>query len=214
MDFPFGQPRKFIENIGWPRTWAGYVDYVSTLEREEFRSELEAYKEDRPAGDREHLRKIDVVAGSIGPQKLYGTPVALMFYEGSPRLRAAKVTIPHMQQGDPERIVVESYPGVLARRIIGRTKYKEDTKNKQTEEQLLARKKLLREISKGKPHNAFKVKAPRSLVHDPGGDHLDALISGIQAAWAWTQRDNGFGLPEAFDPLEGWIADPGLGGGE
>ena len=211
IDFPFGQSRKFIENIGWPRTWSGYVDYVSNLTREQFRSELEAYKKDRPYGDKEHRRKTDVVAKSFSPQKLGRPPVALMFYEGSRRLRAAKVTIPHMQQGDPERIVVESYPGVMARRYIGRASYKQDTKNKQTEK-LLAREKLLREISKGKLHNAFKVKAPQSLTHDPGGDHLDALLCGIQAAWAWTQRDNGFGLPEAFDPLEGWIADPGLDG--
>jgi hypothetical protein len=37
---------------------------------------------------------------------------------------------------------------------------------------------------------------------------LDALVCAIQAAWAWTRRDHGFGLPEHVDPLEGWIADP------
>lgn len=37
---------------------------------------------------------------------------------------------------------------------------------------------------------------------------LDALLCAIQAAWAWTQRDQGFGLPKHVDPLEGWIADP------
>ena len=30
----------------------------------------------------------------------------------------------------------------------------------------------------------------------------------FEAAWAWTRRDRGYGLPEYVDPLEGWIADP------
>ena len=36
IDFPFGQSRKFIKNIGWPKTWRGYVDYVSSMNRSEF----------------------------------------------------------------------------------------------------------------------------------------------------------------------------------
>jgi hypothetical protein len=50
--------------------------------------------------------------------------------------------------------------------------------------------------------------APPDLAEDPSGDRLDALLCAIQAAWAWTQRDPGFGLPEHVDPLEGWIFDP------
>jgi hypothetical protein len=48
------------------------------------------------------------LAGSISPQKLYGTPVALMFFEGAPRLLRSGVSIPHMHAGDPERMVVEA----------------------------------------------------------------------------------------------------------
>ena len=36
IDFPFGLPRKFIENIGWPNSWEAYVSYVGSLERLEF----------------------------------------------------------------------------------------------------------------------------------------------------------------------------------
>ena len=31
IDFPFGLPRKFVENIGWPLTWTGYVDHVRSV---------------------------------------------------------------------------------------------------------------------------------------------------------------------------------------
>jgi hypothetical protein len=49
----------------------------------------------------------DIAAGSVSPQKLYGVPVGLMFFEGAPR------PIPKLHYGDPKRIVVEAYPGVL-----------------------------------------------------------------------------------------------------
>ena len=128
IDFPFGQSREFIENIGWPETWQGYVDHVSSLTRDEFRAALDDYRAPRPTGDKEHRRATDIAAKSISPQKLYGTPVGLMFFEGAPRLRAATVTIPGLQDDDPNRIVVEAYPGVLARHFIGRRSYKQDTK--------------------------------------------------------------------------------------
>jgi hypothetical protein len=143
IDFPFGQARKFIKTIGWPRTWQGYVDHVSSMDRKEFRSALDNHRANRPAGDKEHRRVCDSAAGSISPQKLYGTPVGLMFFEGTPRLRKAGVTIPGLQQGDPDRIVVDVYPGVLARTMIGRRPYKQDTRKKQTKGQYEARKELL-----------------------------------------------------------------------
>ncbi len=101
IDFPFGQSRTFIEKANWPGTWHGYIDHVSAMTRQEFRKELDAYRIPRAKGDKEHRRITDIAAGSISPQKLYGTPVGLMFYEGVKILRQANVTIPNLQQGDP-----------------------------------------------------------------------------------------------------------------
>ena len=212
IDFPFGQSRRFIKNIGWPLSWMGYVEHAHSLGRKGFRQALDTYRENRPEGDKEHRRASDIAAGSISPQKVYGTPVGLMFFEGAPRIQEAGVTIPGLQQGDPERIVVEAYPGVMARAIIGRRSYKQDTKKKQTQDQYDARKELLQKIT---DQTLFKtygltVKAPKSLADDPGADHLDALLCAIQAAWAWTHRNENFGAPNPIDPLEGWIADPSL----
>jgi hypothetical protein len=210
IDFPFGQSRAFIENIGWPQSWQGYIDHAQALGRAGFRSALDEYRARRPPGDKEHRRSTDVAAGSLSPQKLFGTPVGLMFFEGAPRLRKAGVTIPGLQRGDPGRIVVEAYPGILARTLIGRRGYKQDTRAKQTPGQFGARRELLREIRAGATAALYGlfVEAPTGLADDPGGDHLDALLCAIQAAWAWTRRNEGFGLPEQIDPLEGWIADP------
>ena len=210
IDFPFGQSRTFIENIGWPATWPGYVSHVKALGREGFRAALDNYRANRQPGDREHRRATDITAGSISPQKLYGVPVGLMFFEGAPRLLEAGVTIPGLIYGDPDRIVVEVYPGLLARALIGRRSYKHDTKSKQTPGQYAACRVLLQKIENGALTSSYGlyIEAPMPLADDPTGDHIDALLCAIQAAWALTQRDNGFGTPKATDPLEGWIAAP------
>jgi len=70
IDFPFGQSCKFIEQIGWPATWQGYVDHVSTMTRQEFRQELDRYRKPRAQGDKEHRGITDCTAGSISPQNL------------------------------------------------------------------------------------------------------------------------------------------------
>lgn len=214
MDFPFGQARRFIETIGWPTSWAAYVEHAAVLGRRGFRQELDAYRADRARGDREHRRATDVAAGSVSPQKLYGVPVGLMFFEGAPRLLRSGVTIPHMLDGDPERIVVEAYPGCLARRFIARRSYKHDTRARQTEDQALARADLLaalRTDARGAYGFDIEPSTFEAEMHeDPTGDRLDALLCAIQAAWAWTQRNDGFGAPKPVDTLEGWIADPGL----
>ena len=195
IDFPFGQSRKFIETVGWPADWHGYVAHAQSLGRKGFRDALNTYRDERPSREKEHLRQTDKAVGSVSPQKLYGVPVGLMFFKGAPRLVAAGVTIPHLQDGDPERIVVEAYPGVLAREIIGRRSYKQDTKKKQNEDQLAARRDLLAALSRGVAHDhyGFKISAPDALYDDPCGDHLNSLLCVIQAAWAWRNRNNRFG---------------------
>ena len=210
IDFPFGQARRFIETIGWPPSWEDYVDHAASLSRAEFYSTLKAYRAGRMKGGKEHRRQTDIDTGSLSPQKIDYTPVGFMFYEGAPRLRRTGVTVPGMQSGDAQRIVVEAYPGVLVRRFIERRPYKQDSKKKQTEDQRCARQDLHHHLHSSKLQQiyGFRLKAPASVADDPTGDHIDALCCAIQAAWAWLQRDCGYGAPSRFDLLEGWIADP------
>ena len=210
MDFPFGLPRKFIENIGWPSTWRSYVDYVGSLERSKFREILDEYKENRQKGDKEHLRLVDVAAGSISPQKQYGVPVALMFFEGAPRLLQSGVSLPGVLKGSPKRNVVEAYPGVLAKRLIPKRPYKADVKKKQTQEQQQARIDLFDKLINGAclKDYGFAIEAESSICDDPSGDELDTLLCAMQAAWAWSKKEDAFGAPRELDSLEGWIADP------
>jgi len=212
IDFPFGQASKFIARIGWPRDWAGYVHHAHSLGRDGFRKALDSYREGRPYGDKEHRRETDAAAGSVSPQKLYGVPVGLMFFEGAPRLAKLGVTIPHLQSGEPDRIVVEAYPGVLARQIVDRRAYKHDDKRKQTKEQSQARRDILSGLMSGflNERYGFIVDAPASLCDDPMADELDASLCAVQAAWAWRNRLSRFGAPSNVNSYEGWIADPSL----
>jgi hypothetical protein len=214
IDFPFGQSRTFIENIGWPKSWPGYVELAYRLGRKGFSETLNRYSADRAYGDKEHKRMTDRAAGSFSPQKLHRPAVGLMFFEGAWRLLDAGVTIPHLHSGDPDRLVVEAYPGVLAARLIGRLKYKDDTPGKQTVEQRSARQEMLKKIVSGDTEDAFgfHVHASGRLIDDPTGDIIDALLCAMQAGWAWTQREEGYGAPKNVDPLEGWIVDPALKG--
>ena len=212
IDFPFGQARRLVENIGWPRSWGDYVSEVARLDRTGFRDALEDYKRDRLPGDKHHKRACDVLTRSQSPQTLYGTPVALMFYEGAPRLLESGVHLPYNHDGDASRIVLEAYPGVAARRLIGETGYKNDSKRKQTREQLQARQELLARLTgeAGEKLYGFSIDAPPELANDPGADDLDAFICAVQAAWGHSRGHPGYGAPGDLDRLEGWITDPSL----
>lgn len=212
IDFPFGQARRLVENIGWPTKWDACVRAVSRLDRAGFREALEDYKRDRAPGDKQHKRVCDVLTRSQSPQTLYGTPVALMFYEGAPRLLASGAHLPFNHDGDKSRVVLEAYPGVAARQLIGNRGYKSDDKRKQTTEKHRARRDLIVQLTgeAGQTAFGFSIDAPAELADDPGADDLDALICAVQAAWGFSQDDHGYGAPRDVDRLEGWISDPAL----
>ena len=218
-DLPFGLSIRFIDNMGWPRSWGEYIDrHLAPLCRQGkqgrrgWRHILDEYKEARPFGDKEHLRRTDELAGSLSPQKQYGIPVGLMLLEGAPRLRASGVTIPGLQEGSPERIVMEAYPGIVVYNLMGeKISYKTDTARKQTAEQRRNRRLIL-ETLLARSYEIYGIRVQGTerhdvLFEDGTGDHLDALLCAVQAAWGWRNWNPNFGtLP--ICPTEGAIADP------
>lgn len=213
LDFPFGQPRKLIENLAWPENWAEYVCLIAMMTKGNFDSLLRKYRRGRSKGDKQHLRRTDELAGSRSPMMMSGVPVGKMFFEGAPRLLASGASIlPCHPQNDP-RILLEAYPGLVARRWIGNAGYKSDTKSKQTLDKQHAREGILRGLRSPEAldYYGFNIHfAPwiERFIRDGAGDRLDALLCAVQAAWATTQPNADYGIPDSCDPLEGWIIDP------
>jgi len=210
MDFPFGLPRAALEAMGWPHgDWAGVIRHMQSLSKPAFRAALDADRQSRPAGARYPHRVTDVPARSHSPMKLVNPPVGLMCFEGTPRLLAAGVSIPGVHAGDPSRVVVEAYPGMLAR-VVTRRSYKSDTRARQTPARRIERERILSAQIDGTAlaglRLCFEDVEPEAVLADGSGDLLDATLALMQAGWCLQRSANRFGCPPDVDPVEGWIA--------
>ncbi len=218
MDFPFGQPRKLVENLGWPLDWTSYVRNLPNLGKAAFEQMLNDYRDGQPEGNKHHFRATDRLACSCSPMMLSGVPVAKMFFEGAPRLLYSEASVvPCRSEAAEPRIVVEAYPKLVAAKCVGACPYKTDSKNKQKPGHGDTRRRIvnaLRSKYLGSLYGfqvVLKEEYAESAAEDPTGDRLDAILCAIQAAWAYEQRESvsyPYGVPVDCDKLEGWIVDP------
>ena len=139
--------------------------------------------------------------------KLVNPPVALMFHEGARRIAGAGLHVPALRDGDPQRVALEAYPGLLARRQLGiRDSYKSDTPAMQNGARKVIRKKIVQALRAGHPLGIrvqLRDGLERAVVGDGAGDLLDAVICATQAAWAALRPR--YGLPAGGFGAEGWI---------
>ena len=216
MDFPFGQPRPLIEALAWPETWEGYVGKVSRLSKEEFEGAIKDHMAGRPKGGKYHYRLADRRSGSSSAMRLFRVPVGKMFYRGAPILLSSSASVEPCRPTRSGRVAVEAYPAVVARRFLGRRSYKSDEHKKQTSVQRAAREELVAELESTALRETYgfavemNTEWREELVRDPMADTLDSLLCAVQAAWAYTKRDEGWGVPAECDRDEGWILDPML----
>lgn len=216
MDFPFGQPRPLVEALGWPKAWEGYVGKVSRLSKDEFEGAIKSHMAGRPKGGKYHYRLADRRSGSSSAMRLFRVPVGKMFYRGAPLLLSSGVSVEPCRPTGSERVVVEAYPAVVARRFLGRRSYKSDERKKQTPLQRAAREELVEGLGSEALEEAYGFVVQmdaawrEELARDPMADALDSVLCAVQAAWAYTKRDERWGVPEECDRDEGWILDPQL----
>ena len=207
FDLPFGLPRELVQTLGWPLHWLPLMQHYAALTREEIRDTFAAFCDARPAGGKFAHRACDGPAGSSPSMKWVNPPVAYMLHAGVPLLIASGVHMPGLHDGDPARVALEGYPGLLARELLGTRSYMSDDKAKQTPERLIARKDLLDGLEQGRTRLGLRLRLSHAqrddLVADASGDRLDAVLCMLQAAWAIAQP--GYGLPAQMDALEGWI---------
>ena len=209
FDFPFGLPRELVQHLRWPLDWRACIEHYAGLTRDEIRSTFSAFCDARPVGGKFAYRAFDKQAGSSPSMKWVNPPVAFMLHAALPLLLAAGVHMPGLSDGDPTRVALEAYPGLLARELIGNRSYKSDDRARQTPERLIARKDLLHALELGATRLGLRLKPTNAqrdtLIEDASGDSLDAVLCLVQAAWATRHGAPRYGLPAAFDPLEGWI---------
>lgn len=212
FDLPFGLPRELVQALGWPLDWAACMAHYRGLARTQIREAFAGFCAARPVGAKFAHRATDGPAGSSPSMKWVNPPVAYMLHAGVPLLLDAGVHLPGLQAGDPQRVALEAYPGLLAREVLGRRSYKSDDKAKHTPERLIARKDLLAALETGRTRLGLRLVLSAAqhdaLAQDASGDSLDAVLCLLQAAWAercHAQGDALYGLPPALDPLEGWI---------
>ena len=217
FDLPFGLPRALVESLGWPTDWRVCMAHYAGLCRAQIRQQFKAFCDARPAGSKFAHRATDGPAGSSPSMKWVNPPVAYMLHAGVPRLLAAGVNLPGLLPRDSGKVALEAYPGLLARELLGRTSYKSDDVKKQTPERLKARQRCVSALLAGRHALAIRLEAAADLQqhmwNDATGDHLDAVICMLQAAWGLQQHQRGdthYGLPAMLDPLEGWIVSAPL----
>ena len=207
FDFPFSLPTELVRDLGWPRAWPELVAHCAAMDRLAFRNVLNAYRASRAPGRKYAHRATDIPAGSSSPMKLVNPPVALMFHEGARRLLNANLSLPILRQNGSDRIALEAYPGLLARKQLGiRASYKSDTRAEQTEVRRAVRKQIVAALRKGRPLEIrvdMEKRIEKQIIADGSGDLLDAAICAVQAAWAAQQP--GYGLPTDAAIGEGWI---------
>lgn len=210
FDFPFGLPRPFVDANALGSSAAEVIAEVHRRAptRMAWRALIDAWGNTQPAGARLLHRRTDVASpvGSTSPLQTRYVPVGLMYYEGVARLVASGASMPGLHPGDADRIALEGYPRRLAHAVIARRSYKngEDDDRRDAREVIVA---AIEAGIAGMPRLERGDRALRdSLVADPSGDRLDAVLCLVQAAVA--SRSEGHGLPADVDPVEGWIVAP------
>jgi Protein of unknown function (DUF429) len=209
FDMPFGLPREFVAEQGWPATWLGYTKAALALTRQELVARCRAYAAVREPGQKLAYRATDRPAKSSSAMWWMNPPVVLMYHAGVRCLLEARVRIEPCRRVAASRIAVEAYPGLLQKRL-GIGSYKQDIVAKQTLEQRKNRKRFIEKIGYFAPQVlgfscAISGAQKKQMVEDASGDTLDAYVCLVQAAYAAQRRESNYGFPANAPANEGWI---------
>lgn len=218
FDLPFGLPRELVEHLGWPTEWRLCMAHYCGLERPEIRRLFQEFCAARPVGAKFAHRATDGPARSSPSMKWVNPPVAYMLHAGVPLLLAAGAHMPGLHAGDlhdvdahgqPRRVALEAYPGMLAREVLGLRSYKSDEPARQDVQRRTRRAELVDALAEGRTRLGLTLSLePRErerLIADGRGDALDAVLCLVQAAWGAARGAPWYGLPPDMDRLEGWI---------
>ncbi len=202
IDAALAQPLDLVEQlaeqVGWPRDWAGYATLCGRMDRAAFRDLLRGVSAARPAGQKYLYRVCCRRAGAASPMNTVRPPVALMFHAVAPRLAAHAVHVPLLRPlpsglSDDARVALETYPGWLARQMIGRTPYKggdaaQRTARREARAQLLQQLAGLAELKASAtaigPTSATGLSSPQSTLQPaPKPGPLPRALPDLTVRW-------------------------------
>lgn len=219
IDFPFSLPHDFLNAIQWPTPWGSVIQKMESMTIQEFENVIRGFKASQPKGKKHRFRPVDKLANAQSPMCMYYTPVGRMLFKGAPYLYRCPASILPMRPRPTNQYIVEGYPALVARSLIGKASYKSDSKSKQTREQEIHRRKIIKGLGSSDIHEKYGFRVDISnldvnaLIDEKGADQLDAILCAVQAAWSHSRHETDWGIPEGEAPLgtwEGWVPDPTL----
>jgi hypothetical protein len=199
IDAPLGMPLECVEHFGWLRKsdqlqgWERYVDRAHALpSRAAFVATLRSWKNPARsvAGTATSVRKgrlVDAWIGAQSPMNTVRPPVALMFLEATRILRHEDVSIlPVRRLRQPNGIVLEAYPKIVARRFIGSRPYKDRPGLSAARQEIIGG--LLDARPEGVMRSVYGIsvcierRVAAQCVSDDAGDMIDSILCAVQAA--------------------------------
>lgn len=219
IDFPFSLPHDFLRAIDWPLNWESVIQRIESMTIQEFEEMIHHFKASQPPGKKHRFRPVDRIAQAQSPMCMHYTPVGRMFFRGAPYLYHCPASILPLRPRQSSQIIVEGYPALVARFIIGKVSYKSDTRARQTANQQMQRCTLIEGLQSQAFQEKYGFKIDLSnidaqiVIKEKGADQLDAILCAIQAAWSYRCRDSHWGIPNNINHLpsqQGWIPDPNL----
>jgi hypothetical protein len=130
FDFPFGLPRAFVQAQALGDSTAAVITELqrrcpTRMAMRAWSTPGATHAAGRASGCCTACATPPCPASvSTSPLQTRYVPVGFMYYEGLSRLVAAGVTLPRLHAGDPARLALEGYPGLLAHELIGARSYK------------------------------------------------------------------------------------------
>lgn len=173
LDAPLSLPRAFVRE---------HRPYTPGEDRKTFVARVAAFAASRPVGHKEPRRACDVAAGALSPVKRINPPLAAMYHTARQLLAQAPARVLpwDVAQAGTTAVVLETYPGALARALLGnRTPYKGARADAEVRRTLLERLSCTWAVRMEPSIHA-------ACVEDPLGDVLDAVLCCVLVWRAWT----------------------------
>lgn len=194
IDAPFGFPVEFRNALGLQGDWEAQAKQIEEIGFDSIFKIANDFRALRPVGDKEPKRLADEVTQSVSSMKMYNPPIGRMAVRIIPQLAKTDACIFPVRMNDSSRVIFEIYCTPFARKVVGRTPYKNKPGLREVRIQIANQLPI-----------RLNESATLKIEKDDLGDYLDAVIGAYEAFVAFEKLKSGtLLLPKDLDPLEGW----------